>query len=73
MATNHLPSAPRKNSSEIDHDEIVEEIHAHRAELAARFDYDMERLFRYYQELEGKNQARRAPESPRARPARSRT
>jgi hypothetical protein len=69
MATNRRPSVPPKSSSEAPHDEIVEEIHAHRAELAAKFDYDMERLFRYYQQMEGQNPARRAPESVPARPA----
>ena len=49
MATNRLPSAPRTNSSENWHkDEIVEELHRHRAELAARFDYDLKRLYEYY-------------------------
>jgi hypothetical protein len=49
MATNRLPSAPRTSSSESWHkDEVVEELHRHRAELAARFDYDLKRLYEYY-------------------------
>jgi hypothetical protein len=49
MATNRRPSAPRTNSSENGpKDTIVEELHRHRAELAARFDYDLERLYEYY-------------------------
>ena len=71
MATNRQPYVPPRNSSEILRDDIVEEIHAHRAELAAEFDYDLERLFRYYQQAEEKNPARRAPEAVRARPVES--
>jgi hypothetical protein len=49
MATNRRPSAPRTSFSESWHrDEIIEELHHHRAELAARFDYDLERLYEYY-------------------------
>lgn len=62
MDTNHLPSVLPKSSTEARIDEIVEEIHAHRAELAAKFGYDIERLFGYYKQQEDKNPARRAAE-----------
>lgn len=62
MAMNRLPSALRKNSTDIQDDEIVEDIHAHRAELAARFSYDIDQLFEYYQRQEEKNPAHRATE-----------
>lgn len=65
MATNRLPSVLPKNSSGIRADEIVEDIHAHRAELAARFSYDLDQLFGYYQRQEEKNPARRATEPVR--------
>ncbi len=49
MATNHQPSVPPTNSWEKWHeDEIVEELHRHRAELAECFDYSLERLYEYY-------------------------
>jgi hypothetical protein len=41
-------------------DKIVEELHRHRAELAARFDYDLKRLYEYYASV---------PISPRRRRA----
>ena len=62
MAMNRPPSVLPKNSIEIRADEIVEDIHAHRAELAARFGYDIDQLFGYYQRQEEKNPARRATE-----------
>jgi hypothetical protein len=42
------------------HDEIVEEIHAHRAELYKRFHGDAEAIFRYYKDLEIRNTGRRS-------------
>lgn len=49
MATNHLPSAPQTNSWENWHeDELLEELHRHRAEIAERFDCDLERMYDYY-------------------------
>ncbi len=49
MATNRLPSAHQTNSLKNWHkDEIVEALHRHRAELAERFNYDLERLYEYY-------------------------
>lgn len=49
MATNHRPSAPRTNSWEEWHeDEIVEELHRHRVEIAERFDCDLDRIYEYY-------------------------
>ncbi len=49
MATNRPPSVHPTNSWENWHeDEIVEELHRHRAELAQRFDYDLARLYEYY-------------------------
>jgi hypothetical protein len=66
MATNHQPSAPRTNSSESWHkDEMVEELHHHRAELAARFDYDLERLYEYYASVPISSRMRRAEIPPR--------
>jgi hypothetical protein len=63
MDTNHPLSVLPKSSTEIPVDEIVEDIHAHRAELAARFGYDIEQLFSYYQQQEDKNPAPRATET----------
>jgi hypothetical protein len=49
MATNHLPSAPPTNSWEAWHeDEMVEELHRHRGEIAQRFDCNLERMYEYY-------------------------
>ena len=49
MATNQPPSVPPTNLWEGWHeDEVVEEIHRHREEIARRFDYDLERLYEYY-------------------------
>jgi hypothetical protein len=62
MDTNRPLSVLPKSSTEIQTDEIVEDIHAHRAELAARFAYDIEQLFCYYKQQEEKNSARRAAE-----------
>ncbi|MGA7410338.1 MAG: hypothetical protein WBW33_07620 [Bryobacteraceae bacterium] len=62
MAKNHPLSVLPKNSTDILADEIVEDIHAHRAELAARFSYDIDQLFGYYQRQEEQNPVRRATE-----------
>ncbi len=62
MDTNHLLSVLPKSSTEIPIDEIVEDIHTHRAALAMRFGYDIEQLFAHYQQHEEKNPARRAAE-----------
>ena len=62
MATNHLPSVHPKSSTRIPDDEIVEDIHAHRTALAARFGYDIDRLLGYYVQQEEENHARRATE-----------
>ena len=46
---NHLQSAPRTNSWETWHeDEVVEELHRHRAGIADRFDYNLDRMYDYY-------------------------
>ena len=58
MATNRLPSAPLMNSWH--EDELVEELHRHRAEIAARFDCDLERMYEYYSSVPID------PEAPRA-------
>ena len=42
------------------HDDIVEEIHAYRAELFKRFGGDDVAIFRYYQERERQNVGRRS-------------
>jgi hypothetical protein len=41
-------------------DEIVEEIHAERAELYKQFGGDAEAMFRFYQEQQRQNPGRRA-------------
>ncbi len=65
MATTRLPSAPQTNSLENWHkDGIVEELHRHRAELAERFDYDLERLYEYYSSVPIDAQMRRANIKP---------
>lgn len=49
MATNHLSSAPPTNSWETwSDDELVEERHCHRAEIADRFDCNLEGMYEYY-------------------------
>ena len=64
MATNHPLSAPQKNWKvnweALTHDDILEEIHAYRAELYERFGGDAEAIFRYYQERERQNEGRRS-------------
>lgn len=57
MATNHPPSVPQKSSQEKTwanwmHDDIIEEIHAHRAALSERFHGNLDELLRYYQSLD---------------------
>ena len=42
------------------HDDLVEEIHAYRAELYERFGGDAEAIFHYYQEREPQNAGRRS-------------
>jgi hypothetical protein len=75
MATNHPPSAPqeswRRNWAELTHDDIVEEIHAHRAELFERFHGDEAAIFQYYKEQEKQNSGRRSTDQiqPRHVPA----
>ena len=68
MATNRLPSAPQTNSWENWHeDEIIEELHRHRAELAERFDYSLESLYEYYSSLPIDPQVPRANLQPVSR------
>ena len=62
MDTSRPLSVLTKSSTEIQIDEIVEDIHAHRAEIAVRFACDIEQLFGYYQQQEERNPARRAAE-----------
>lgn len=65
MATNRLPSVPQMNSWEKWHeDEIVEELHRHRADLAERFDYDLESLYEYYSSVPIDPQMKRANIQP---------
>ena len=45
MDTKRLPSARPTNSWH--EDEFVEELHRHRADVAERFDYDLERMYEY--------------------------
>jgi len=42
-------------------DDVVDEIHARRAELAAKFDFDLDRIFDYYRRREAL--ANRDPDS----------
>jgi len=72
MDTTRQPSAAPKSSSDIWQDPIVEEIHEHRAQLAKRFDYDLQKLFAYYREGENRNPSRRANLAP-SRPVGSET
>jgi len=62
MATDQLPSALAKNSWDLTErkDEIVEAIHAWRAQYAAQFDYDLKRMFEDLQAKEEQNPAPRA-------------
>ncbi len=62
MATNHRSSAPQTNSWEEDwhEDELVEELHRHRAEIADRFDGDLGRMYEYYLSVPVDPQAPRA-------------
>jgi hypothetical protein len=62
MATNRLPSVPPKNSRHLTErkDEIVEEIHAWRAQHAAQLGFDLERLFEDLRTKEAQNPAPRA-------------
>jgi hypothetical protein len=48
MAMNHLPSALPTNSWEWHEDEVVEELHQRRAQIAERFDCDLDRVYEYY-------------------------
>jgi hypothetical protein len=65
MATDRLSSAPPTNCSANWHkDEIVEELHRHRAELAERFDYDIDRLYEYYASVPISPRMRRANIQP---------
>jgi len=66
MATDQLPSARLKNSWDLTErkDEIVEEIHAWRAQYAAQFDYDLNRIFKDLQAKEARNPAPRANLQP---------
>ncbi len=61
MATNQLPSVPPTNSWEEWHeDELVEELHRHREEIANRFDCNLDRMYEYYSSV---------PIDPKVRPA----
>ncbi len=48
MAMNHLPSALPTNLWDWHDDEVVGELHHHRAQIAERFDYDLDRMYEYY-------------------------
>jgi hypothetical protein len=67
MATNQQPSAPPKSSWDLTRkpkDEIVEEIHAWRQSYAAKFDFDLDRMFADLKSKEASNSAPRAPGRP---------
>jgi len=65
MATNHRSSVPQKNSGEAWHeDELVVELHRHRAEIAERFDCNLERMYEYYFSVPIDPQAPRADIQP---------
>ena len=50
----------KENWQALMHDDVVEEIHEHRAELYRRFGGDAEAIFRHYQERQRLNPGRRA-------------
>ncbi len=66
MATDRLPSALPKNLWDLTEakDEIVEEIHAWRAQYAAQFDYDLKRMFEDLKVKEAQNPAPRSTLPP---------
>jgi hypothetical protein len=69
MGTNRPPSAPPKSSWDLTRkpkDEIVEEIHEWRQSYAARFDFDLDRMFADLQSKEALNSAPRAQGQPLA-------
>lgn len=55
------PSALPNSLSDLWKDDVVDEIHARRAELAAKFDFDLDRIFDYYRRREAL--ANRDPDS----------
>ena len=57
MAMNHPPSVPPKSSKESTwaatmYDEIIEDIHAHRAAVSDRFGGDLAAMLEYYESLD---------------------
>lgn len=63
MATNRQPSAHPTSSWDLTRkpkDEIVEEIHAGRQAYAAKFDFDLDRMFADLKSKEASNSAPRA-------------
>lgn len=55
--TNLRQSAAPKSLSDLLRDDIVDEIHEYRAQLAAKFGYDLEKLFEHLREQERQNPA----------------
>jgi hypothetical protein len=67
MGTNQQPSAPPKSSWDLTRkskDEIVEEIHEWRLSYAAKFDFDLDRMFADLKSKEDSNSAPRAQGPP---------
>jgi hypothetical protein len=67
MATNQQPSAPPKRSWDLTRkpkDEIVEELRAWRQSYAAKFDFDLDRMFADLKAKEATNSAPRAQARP---------
>jgi len=67
MDTNRQPSAPPKSSWDLTRkpkDEIVEEIHEWRQSYAAKFDFDLDRMFADLKSKEALNSAPRAQGRP---------
>ncbi len=67
MAIDHPLSAPQRSSPETRipwSDEVLEELYAYRAEYAARFDHDLQRIYEDLKAKEASNPLRRAEISP---------
>ena len=65
MATDRLSSAPPTNSWEEWHeDELVEELHRHREEIANRFGSDLQLMYEYYSSIPIDPKVRRAELKP---------
>lgn len=47
-------------------DEIIDEIHKHREEFAAKFNYDIDKMFKYLREQEKKSGRKYFPSSKKS-------